>query len=162
MSLSCLSLYVCLFNFLSFSACLPCFLCLSVCLSLSLYLCLSFYVCLFVYLFLSVSLSVCLFVCLSLSLSLCLSFSFALFLSVCLFLSICVQAILCSDTNVGGYSTDEPNKFLVPLDPHTAVPFFLPAGRLQGPAKELTGIVKTKHIVLILNIILIKKCIELQ
>ena len=66
------------------------------------------------------------------------------------------QYSLVSDSDAGRNSTDEANQFSVGSYPYTTVPLVLPARWLQGPVEKITRVVKPKHVVLILHIVLIQ------
>ena len=69
-------------------------------------------------------------------------------------------SLLVLHSNVGRYGTDKPNQFPVCSCPYAAVPGLFPPRGVKGPSKELSAIVKSKHIILIFNIVLTKQYIE--
>ena len=68
--------------------------------------------------------------------------------------------LLVLHSDVGRYGTDKPNQLPVCGCPDAAVPGLFPPRGMKGPAKELSAIFKSKHIILIFNIVLTKQYIE--
>ena len=57
-------------------------------------------------------------------------------------------------SNVGGYSTNEPNQLPTRGRSNAAVPRLSPIGRLKGPANKLSAIVKSEHVFIIFYVVL--------
>ena len=68
--------------------------------------------------------------------------------------SLSLFPLLFLHSNVGGYSTNEPNQLSTRGRPNATVPRLSPIGRLKGPANKLPAIVKSEHVVIIFYIVL--------
>ena len=68
--------------------------------------------------------------------------------------SLSLFPLLFLHSNVGGYSTNEPNQLPTRGRPNAAVPRLSPVRRLKGPVNKLSAIVKSEHVVIIFYVVL--------